>query len=54
MRQFLLWGLDNVKREWRFASTAHNVLKLLWACRPGAVSQVEVLGRPPALAPAAA
>jgi transposase len=54
MRQFLLRGLENVKREWRFACTAHNVLKLFRACRSGVVSRAEVLGRPAALAAATA
>ena len=37
-RQFLLWGLEEVNREWLLICTGHNLLKLFWFERPAPAS----------------
>ena len=49
-RQFLLWGLEKVNREWSLICTGHNLLKLFrfggWSVAPG---RPRSLGRNPLL-----
>ena len=48
-RQFLLRGLEKVKREWSLICTGHNLLKLfpVWV-RVGRSGETPVLGPEPA------
>jgi len=44
MRHFLLRGLGQVRGEWRFACTAHNLLKLFRAERAGTITPLPFSG----------